>query len=121
MTKLTLELPDTAAAKLTDMSPKQLAELSLALGYTVLSVTVHSSEVTRRRRANEELYHATTRDSGGYSYLVDVPWDTVDAILHTFHDCYVERTGDVNSASLEVFIGVDPRDEVSFVTVFTSP
>jgi hypothetical protein len=81
MTRLTLELPACAAAKLAPLTPAQLAELSATLGYEVKSVTLQPSEQTRRSRANAALYDLTTKGSGGYAYLDTVPWEEIDTIL----------------------------------------
>ena len=78
MTKLTLELPESAAKKLAALTPEQMAELSALLGYEVKSATISPSEYTRRKRVNDALYVLTTKNA---AYLVAVPWNQIDNIL----------------------------------------
>lgn len=89
MTRITLELPASAAAKLAKLTPAQLAELSAILGYEVKSVTIQPSEVTRRARANAALYVLTTWPA----YHDAVPWTQMNEIL-TKHGFRLEE-GDI--------------------------
>ena len=86
MTKLTLELPESAAQKLAALTPAQLGELSALLGYEVKSATISPSEYTRRKRVNDALYVLTTKNA---DYMDAVPWEKIDAILsmHGFNPC----------------------------------
>ena len=86
MTKLTLELPESAAQKLAALTPAQLGELSALLGYEVKSATISPSEYTRRKRVNDALYVLTTKNA---AYMDAVPWEKIDAILsmHGFNPC----------------------------------
>jgi hypothetical protein len=77
MTKLTLELPASAAAKLATLTSAQLAELGAILGCEVKSVAIQPSEYTRRSRVNAALYDLTTKGV----YPDTVPWQEIDAIL----------------------------------------
>lgn len=77
MTKLTLELPASAAKRLAALTPQQLKAMSDALGFEVLSATIQPNEAQRRSRANADIYTATTKPM----YHTAVPWDAIKECL----------------------------------------
>ena len=97
MTKLTLELPESAAKKLAALTPEQLAELSALLGYEVKSATISPSEYTRRKRVNDALHVLTTKNA---AYLVAVPWNQINRIL-SMHDFNPVMEGGALSACID--------------------
>ena len=82
MTKLTLELPESAAKKLAALTPEQLAELSALLGYEVKSATISPSEYTRRKRVNDALMSVNTlRDRLMWAMSSNYKWAAANTIM----------------------------------------